>query len=457
MSLLDSFVNQLSNRLIESGNEVAATYSPLVSCADFEEPPAFFVDHPGQMAAWVSFARIIAIFAGWQSGKTLVGPAWLLREIKRCGPGDYALIAPNHPLLRKKALPELLRYLRSKLIEGVDFEERKAANEIHILAKGGLKIWGYEATACIFLVHADNPKAVEAFTAKAIWVDEAGTLSDEVWDSIQSRVAVNNGRILLTSRPYRKNWYVKKIWDRRNDNLALIEVVNFSSIQNPKFPKEEYYRQKKEMPPWKFRMMYDGIPDTPAGLVYDCIETVPRFAIPANWKRQVWLDFGNNNTAALKVAEEPVEGGLPNYYIYGEYKPGVRRSAGGDNGHVAHLKRGEPSTPLGIGGSHQEDGWRESWSSAGLPVKEPPNNVIAIQIAQTYTLWANGRLKAFDDLEEFSKEADDYTWPTDERGNVIKEDKPHDDTKFHLMACVRYGGCYNNPPKARRVVEMTMY
>src|SRR5512140_626244 len=51
--------------------------------------------HPGQLQAWNSTARFIAVLAGAQGGKTSFGPHWLLREIVRCGPGDYLIVTPS--------------------------------------------------------------------------------------------------------------------------------------------------------------------------------------------------------------------------------------------------------------------------------------------------------------------------------------------------------------------------
>lgn len=428
----------------------------IVNTDDFEALPEFIGDHAGQFKAWKSSARILAIIAGWQSGKTVIGPPLLRREIQRRGPGDYAALAPTFPLLANKLLPELRRWLDPY------FELKKADNVFVIRPGADLKIWGKAAQepTRILLRHTDNSDAVEAFTAKALLADEPGQMADEIWEAMQARCAVNQGRLILTSRPYRSNFLVREIWDKRFTDPD-VQVVNFRSIDNPAFPAKEYERQKLILPPWKFSMKYDGIPSKPAGVIYDIVDReshgVQRFKLPAEWKRFAWIDFGNNNTAALKVAEEKIDGAPSRYYIYSAYKPGIRRSASGEEGHVAKIKQGEASQLFGVGGSHQEDGWRDSWSQAGLPVKEPPINRIDEQIAQVYELFASDRLFAFTDLTDFWDEIGNYSWPTDENGEVVRDDKPEDDASYHLMAALRYGGCYVNPPKAKRTVELKFY
>jgi hypothetical protein len=47
--------------------------------------------HPGQLRAWDSKKRFVAVLAGAQGGKTSFGPPWLLREIMMRGPGDYMI------------------------------------------------------------------------------------------------------------------------------------------------------------------------------------------------------------------------------------------------------------------------------------------------------------------------------------------------------------------------------
>ena len=91
----------------------------------------------------------------------------------------------------------------------------------------------------------------------------------------------------MTSRPYKLGWMKHLLWDpwqAANRNHADIDIINFRSIDNPAFPKEEYYRCKKTMPPWRFSMLYDGLFSRPAGLIYGSFDEtrhkIPRIAIP---------------------------------------------------------------------------------------------------------------------------------------------------------------------------------
>ena len=62
-----------------------------------------------------SVARIVAMLAGSQGGKTVLGPHWMHREILRCGEGDYLVGTSTFPLLNLKLLPEYKLYFCERL------------------------------------------------------------------------------------------------------------------------------------------------------------------------------------------------------------------------------------------------------------------------------------------------------------------------------------------------------
>jgi hypothetical protein len=66
-----------------------------------------------QLRAWESTKRFVVVLAGTQAGKTAFGPAWLLGEIQRRGPGDYMIVTPTFPLLELKALPTFRKLFES--------------------------------------------------------------------------------------------------------------------------------------------------------------------------------------------------------------------------------------------------------------------------------------------------------------------------------------------------------
>ena len=404
--------------------------------------------HAGQLATWNSVKQWVAVFAGNQSGKTVLAPYWLMREMQRCGPGDYGVIAPNYPMLDNKAKPELLRVFRGMVTS--------SGNELIVTPEGCEMLgWPKGSEGRILLRHAMKPEAIEAFTLKGLWIEEPGQIEDSVWEAIQPRLAVSQGRILFTGRPMMFNWYISQIWDKRTTD-DRIEVVHYRSIDNPAFSPQEYERQKASLPPWRFAMRYDGIPTRPAGLVYDCIDdstyvdSLGVDKIPLQWRFYIGLDFGLINTAAVILVEPTKRDILGDwtdeprgeYIVVGSYHAGEQRTA---REHMAQIRGiidqlvegGRSLRPTAVGGSHQESGWRESWGISGLGVAEPPINKVESQIAAAYTGFKTGKLKIWrpmcgkliDELENFSYELDDDGEPTD---------KLLDEVKYHRLAGLRY-------------------
>jgi phage terminase large subunit-like protein len=233
--------------------------------------------HRGQERALESTKRFVLVLAGWQSGKTVVGPPWLLGEIKRCGPGDYLVASPTYPLMTKKVLPEFSRLFERQFRLG---KYVGGARHCFTFSPSGCRrLFGYvpEDPVQVFFGHASDPNSLESATVKAAWLDEAGQADFRFasWEAILGRLSVSQGRVLLTTRPYNLGWLKQQLWDpwmAAGRNHPDIDVINFRSLDNPAFPREEYERARASMPPWRFRLYYEGLFERPAGMIYDAFE-----------------------------------------------------------------------------------------------------------------------------------------------------------------------------------------
>lgn len=403
--------------------------------------------HEGQKRAWDSTARFVCVFKGWQAGGTLIGPPWLFREMQDQGPGDYAVITPNYPLMDNKARPELLKQFAGLV--------RTSGNELIVTPDGAMALWGdREAKGRILLRHAERAEAIEAFTAKAIWVDEPGQLDDEIWEAIQARGAVNRARYLLTSRPYRINFFTRLWnqimyekdgkWIRKVGADPDIDCINFSSLANPEFPPEEYDRQKLRLPEWRFVMKYDGIPTKPAGAIYDMWQTVPRTNPDNRWQRASGHDFGPLNMAGIWAYKHPTEttdDDKPVWVIYSTYHDGAKKTP---QEHVEHFKRrcakkeDEVLIPWAWGGAHSnEDGWRHTFTLLGYPILEPPNVGVAVGIETLYAMLKTGEIRITEDLEKLIEELENYSYEVDDEGEP-NQDKIENKAKYHRADACRY-------------------
>ena len=407
--------------------------------------------HEGQTKAWDSDVRYTAVIAGSQSGKTVIGPWWLEREIRRCGPGDYMVVAPSFQLMEKKVLPTfrevfeqylgLGRYKGSPTRQFV-YSQQAIAN----LAASAEQYpaWAKPGPVNVFFGHAQDAEGLESATAKAAWLDEPGqkTFKLDSWQAIQRRLRIYKGRVLFTTTPYDLGWLEQQVYDRYKAGDPNYMVVNFSSPMNPLFDMAEYEAARDEMPLWKFRMMYDGIFTQPAGLIYDCYDerqhVVEPFDIPAGWKRYMGLDFGGTNTAGVHLANEQ---GTNNFYIYREYLTGGKTAAE----HAHDLLRGEPGLPQAYGGSKGEHQWRREFRDAGLPVRlarvsnaasTGVQGIVEVGISRVYGALKRGNLYVFSNLHKLREEFGTYSRKLDEYGEPLEDIE--DKEKYHLLDATRY-------------------
>lgn len=408
--------------------------------------------HPGQMRAWRSEARCVALIAGAQSGKTSFIPHWLYREIQRVGPGDYLFASPTFQLMQKKALPEFRRLFEQTLRLGK--YQSSPTMKFTFSASGARRTFGDSWSPSspltqIFFGHARNPDSLESATYKAAVLDEAGQNDFKAgsWEAIQRRLAIADGRLLIATTPYNLGWLKRVVFDAWERGNPEYEVVRFDSTENPIFPAHVFDRARREMPQWRFDMMYRGIFTRPAGQIYSCFDTkkhvIPRSSIEIHptWRRIVGLDFGQVNTAAVFFAEDPRTRRL---YAYKEYGPVGGRTA---KQHVLAMMRDEPIDPrtgkrvefLAYGGAPSEDEWRFEFLAAGFAVGRPPVFEVEVGIDRVYGTIARDELYVFSDLERTLAQLADYAREVDEDHDYEVLEEIEDKHRFHLMDAIRYG------------------
>jgi hypothetical protein len=394
--------------------------------------------HAGQWQALRSRKRNVVVLAGTQSGKTSFGPHWLLQEMIDRGAGDYLVVTPTFPLLEVKALPEFRRLFETQLSIGQ--YRSSPIRSFTVSTAGEQRLWGESQAqpTNVYFGYAADPESLESMTAKAAWLDEAGqkTFKRASWEAIQRRLSIHQGRALITTTPYDLGWLKQTFhdpWVAAKQNHPTIDVINFPSTANPKFPPEELARAERDMPRWKYEMFYLGRFQRPAGLIYDCFDPalhiVDNFAIPDEWDRYQGADFGGVNTAGIWIAQEPA---TKRNYVYAEYLAGGRTA----KQHAAawEAKHGRPLKV--VGGSHSEGQWRQEFGQAGFPIAEPDVKEVEVGINRVYGSFQRNELFVFrscagliDQLNTYSRVLDANGEPTE-----VIEDK----ASFHYLDAVRY-------------------
>ena len=392
--------------------------------------------HEGQLRAWNSRKRIVAIVAGSQGGKTSFAPLWLFKEIGERGPGDYGFVAPTFKLLELKALPEFRRLFEQTLRLGTYYQS--PVQRFVFSDSGAKRVFGYkpDVSTVVYFGHAQNPDSLESATYKAVVLDEAGQAAFKrgSYEAIRRRVALNRGRILICTTPYfGHGWLQTEIIDKAKAGDLEIELIQFASTMNPAFPRSELEWARNNLPYWRFAMMYLGQTMRPPGLIYDSFKPdthkAPRFAIPDFWQRYIGLDFGGVNTAAILLAKDPKSKKL---YVYREYHGGNLTAAK----HTEALLVGEPMVPTAVGGSFSEGQWRDEFRAAGLPVRKPDQSDVEVGITRVWGAFNTDQLYIFDDLAGLLSELDTYQRVMDDEGNPTEEIE--NKSQFHRLDALRY-------------------
>lgn len=251
----------------------------------------YYPMHEAQAKAYNSQARFTAAIAGTGGGKTVIGPLWLSRQIQRVGKkGLYMVVAPTYRVLNRATVPTMVSTFMDTDLQGV-YKETKGYYEL----PHGLGV--------VWCQGADNPEALEGGQFDGIWIDEGGQIRYQAWVALQKRTGQKRAPIFITTTPYGKNWLFTQFFSNYLKNDPDYCVVQWSSVANPEYPKEEYDRAHRTMSPERAAMEYDGQFSGMKGLVYPTLDTClvdlnPEEILKKSGKIRGGIDFGWNDPFA---------------------------------------------------------------------------------------------------------------------------------------------------------------
>jgi PBSX family phage terminase large subunit len=211
--------------------------------------------HKFQEQAYTSDKRITCLVSGIQGGKTRVGGLWLARRIAMFDkPGNTFLCAfPNYKLGEKSIVPWM-----QKLLVGCGTMDN---HKMRFKLNGGGILW---------FASLHDPDSVEGLTnCKGILLDEGGLIKYRAWINLIGRSSFSQAPIFIATTPYNLGWLYSQIylpWKKKERDDIL--VVQYTSADNPFFPREEFELQKKLLDARTFQQKYCGVFQKMAGLVY---------------------------------------------------------------------------------------------------------------------------------------------------------------------------------------------
>ena len=131
--------------------------------------------------------------------------------------------------------------------------------------KGGLR-FEFDNGSLVEFKSAEDPQSLRGAGLDILWMDEAAFIkNDEAWGVIRPSLSDKQGLLITTTTPNQKNWFYEEFFseDARSDkNNSRVE---YRSIDNPYFRKEEWEYVKSRYHPLLFAQEYMASFDSMAG------------------------------------------------------------------------------------------------------------------------------------------------------------------------------------------------
>lgn len=165
------------------------------------------------------------------------------------------VVAKSYKLVRI-ALLEYLKVLREcGLQKGRDFQWNKSEGVIEFP----------DGTMVEFRT-ADDPDNLRGPGIDILWLEEAAMLtSDEPWNVIRPALSDKLGLLITTTTPKGKNWLWEEFWHKLAEDPNQFRV-EYTSIDNPYFAREEWEYAKATYHPLMFKQEYMGEFEAMAGV-----------------------------------------------------------------------------------------------------------------------------------------------------------------------------------------------
>lgn len=148
---------------------------------------------------------------------------------------------------------------------------------------------------------ADDPQSLRGAGLDILWIDEAAFVpTRDAWDVVRPSLSDKVGLLITTTTPHDKNWFYEEFWG--NDALADTSQfrVEYTSIDNPYFPRQEWEYAKTHTHPIQFAREYMASFDAMAGI-----------ALHGDWLKYYVVGKGAVPEGPDDVVIQPVGGKLP--------------------------------------------------------------------------------------------------------------------------------------------------
>lgn len=412
---------------------VLLCYVPMPHQEEFHKDPAKFKMYAG----------------GYGSAKTSTCCAEFIRHVYETPNGTGLIGAATLPQLEQTAMNQFFEMFPEKHIR--HYNKQKG----YVDCINSFRV--------IFRPLDDEGKA-RSLNLSFFWIEEASEVDYDYFVQLQSRLrshATNRHGGILSTNPdmgWVKDEFLMKSSKIIGGDVTYVQdesEINFNfsthiarTDQNTYLPPTYYEDTAAGKPEWWINRFLKGSFENREGLVYPQLQDasiwIEPFEIPPYWERYMGYDFGlNHPTASLWGAVDPMEGIL---YLYDEhYESGksVQYHSKIIHKKMDQIPAGRLMPPVAdpAGQNKQLDGsgsMFDHYAEYGIYFN-PAKNKIEDGILKAYTFLDLGKVRIFNTLKNFRKEAAGYKYP--ERSlsdNRRKDDEKPIKKDDHLMDCFRY-------------------
>ncbi len=214
--------------------------------------------------------RFRHLVAGRRGGKTL-SAAWEVlfyalhpREFHRDAHGEESeralwiwALAKDYKLGRPSLLTFLEVLRQAGLIKDKDYRFNKTERYIEFIESGSI----------IEFKTADDPQSLRGAGLDILWIDESAFIpTADAWHVVRPALADKLGLVVTTTTPWGKNWFWEEFWGEKAQGDSQQFRVEYTSIDNPYFPRSEWDYALEHFHPVVFKQEFMAAFDAMQGI-----------------------------------------------------------------------------------------------------------------------------------------------------------------------------------------------
>ena len=206
-------------------------------------------------------------------------------------------LAKDYKLGRPSLLTMLDVMTQAGLVKDRDYRYNRAEKIIEFIDSGTL----------LEFKSADDPQSLRGAGLDILWIDESAFIPNEdAWDVVRPSLSDKPGGLITTTTPLGTNWFYEYFFTDDQMDDARQSRVEYVSLDNPFFPREEWEYAQKTMHPIVFKREYMASFHAMSGV-----------ELHGDWLKYYILGTGTPMDHPDDVRLIPVDGKLPLRLVIG--------------------------------------------------------------------------------------------------------------------------------------------